>query len=152
MRHPRASHCHDMEATVEIPCSMSHISWYTTLAWSEQREMLLKPLLASMMVLIVVVGSFAFPSFVLSQDKNKQSTTFVIEDERYQLTLPSGFCIPTGEWKKEADSQAQLDSSNITDVTAIRCSELSGTEGLSEWIILKTPKGSLGKRIPTRES
>lgn len=114
--------------------------------------MLLKSRLASMIVLIIGVGSFAFPSIVLSQNKNKQSTTFIIEDERYQLTLPIGFCIPTGERKKEADSQAQLDSSNITDVTAIRCSEVSGTEGLSEWIILKTPKGSLGKRIPTRES
>jgi hypothetical protein len=113
---------------------------------------MLKNLLSpSAIVITVALGSghlLAGPA----QDQAGGTVSFTIEGEKYSMALPDGFCLPTDPKLQTAASRmAQGDSANITHFTAVPCTEVFQTDGvLSAWIVLKTPRGSLRMRIPTR--
>ena len=77
--------------------------------------------------------------------------TFTLQGTNYKFTLPKGFCQASGENAKWAEGVASLDSHNMTHFTIIPQAQDKPNETLTKWGMLKTPRGSLGKHIPSRD-
>lgn len=76
--------------------------------------------------------------------------SFTLSGVQYTFTLPEGFVEPTGRDKASTDMAAARDDRNMTHFTAIPRDEAGREEGFASWAILKTPRASIGKRIPPR--
>lgn len=79
------------------------------------------------------------------------SVNFTLTGKNYKFKLPEGFCIPSGKDSILAESIASIDSRNMTHFTIIPCEEAESDTDFTRWGMLKTPRGSIGKRIPTRQ-
>ena len=86
-----------------------------------------------------------------AETKSPTSMTFSLSGVNYIFTIPRGFCTTSGKDSEFAAAIASLDPKNMTHFTVIPCEEAGSDSGFTKWGILKTPRGSIGKRIPTRQ-
>lgn len=81
-----------------------------------------------------------------------KAVDFSLSGRSYTFDLPDEYCIPTGEDARLASTVASLDPRNMTHFTIVPCGELGQDSDFTTWGMLKTPRGSIGKRIPTRQA
>jgi len=84
--------------------------------------------------------------------EKSNSVNYHFDGVNYMFALPEGFCTPKGEDHKMADMLASFDDRNMTHFTIVPCSELESEADFTRWGMLKTPRASIGKRIPTRKA
>ena len=85
----------------------------------------------------IVSASLALPLAAQEQaEANAQSSSqeFAIGQDRFLLSVPEGYCKPTGEFADASMQVAALDSANVTPVDLQQC----GSYGQS-YILIKSP-------------
>ena len=86
-----------------------------------------------------------------SENKGSRQVNFSLTGKNYKFTLPERFCTVSGKDGEIAKAVAALDSRNMTHFTIIPCEEVGKDARFTSWCMLKTPRGSIGKRIPNRK-
>lgn len=66
----------------------------------------------------------------------QEQLNFAIGEDEFTVTIPEGYCLPTGEDKARANRAAAIDSQNVTPVDFQRC----GSFGVS-YTLIKSPRG-----------
>ncbi|HYD13588.1 MAG TPA: hypothetical protein VEC11_12145 [Allosphingosinicella sp.] len=77
------------------------------------------------------------------------TVSFTSAGIRFDVPLPSGYCLPRGPFVEFAQQIATADVQNVTHLTLYRCDQQSG-DRVVDYILIKTPRPALGTRI-TRE-
>lgn len=111
------------------------------------------------MVWLAIVLVLASPSngadpaidTLATEINSPKSVSFSLSGVNYTFKLPKEFCITSGRDSELAATIASLDPRNMTHFTIIMCKEAGRNADFTRWGMLKTPKGSIGKRIPTRK-
>jgi len=75
---------------------------------------------------------------------------FTVGGEEFQLSLPDGFCLPVDEFVEFARVAEQLDQTNMTDATFVKCGDIEKHSEPTGWGMMKTPRSSIGKKVPPR--
>ena len=99
--------------------------------------------LVLLMLSTIVIGA--------AQGQSGEFASFSIEGVDYKFGLSKGDCIPVGRDQELAEKISSIDHNNMTHFTIILCEEAGGSTDFTKWGMLKTPRGSIGKRIPTRQ-
>jgi len=94
-------------------------------------------------------GDRAAGTSVSTTDRPGQ-LAFSLSGVTYTFTLPEGYAIVSGRDAEVAEAVASLDPRNMTHFTIIPSGETGREGGFTRWAGLKTPRASLGRRIPTR--
>jgi hypothetical protein len=79
-----------------------------------------------------------------------EQAKFTVGGEEFRLSLPDGFCLPVDEFVEFARVAEQLDQTNMTDTTFVRCSDIKQHSEPTGWGMMKTPRASIGKKVPSR--
>jgi hypothetical protein len=70
------------------------------------------------------------------------SSTFELPGATFNVPLPAGYCVATGDFDGIAKVMAAADTTNLTDTTYVAC-DANGTERMSSWGMIKTPLSTL---------
>ncbi len=105
-------------------------------------------------LICVLVLSTMFGSLPALADEagGSRIVTFSLSSVGYKFELPDGYCTPADKARELAKAVAALDPANMTHLTITLCTESGDNTALSRWGMLKTPRSSIGKRIPTRSA
>jgi hypothetical protein len=75
---------------------------------------------------------------------------FSLPGGNFNVPLPDGYCIPTGEYEASAKITAAADADNLTDISFTSCSEMAANQPATTWGMIKTPLSTLKSAAGSR--
>ena len=106
----------------------------------------------SVKISFIIISVALLLTPVLAESEDLKIVSFSLSGVSYKFELSEGDCTPTGIDKEIVETCASMDSHNMTHFSIVLCNEMGRDSDFTKWGALKTPKASIGKRIPSRQS
>ena len=62
-----------------------------------------------------------------------EQSTFTVGDVSFLMSLPGGFCLPSGRYIELSHETAAMDNRNLTDVSFVKCDDMKKGTDPTEW-------------------
>jgi hypothetical protein len=106
--------------------------------------------MGDLMKFATVAAAIAAGSLLVSSPALGDGGTFSMPTGGYKVSLPDGYCTPTGQYDAAAKIAAAADSQNLTDFSFYLCAEMAGSKAVTSWGMIKTPLETLKEKTPSR--